>query len=441
MIMNNNKLPVSHSALDNALKQMGISDISHSTIRQSGSIARMLERETGAEYLHLEMGIPGLPPSSVGVKAEKAALEEGVASIYPNMMGTPELKTQASRFIKAYLDIDHPGECCIPTVGSMQGSFTAFLLCSQLDPVKDTILFIDPGFPVQRSQTRILGIKSKSFDIYDYRGDKLKEKLESYLSQGNIAALIYSSPNNPAWFNLTEEELNIIGNLATEYDTIVIEDLAYMCMDFRKPLGRPYEAPFQPTVAKYTDNYILLMSASKIFSYAGQRIAIIAISEKLYRREYPALKKIYNMTRLGDAYVLGVLYGASSGTSHSAQCALAEMFRAAADGEFDFVGEAGEYARRAAIAKDAFIRNGFHIVYEKDGDEPVSDGFFYTAGYKEMTGTELMGELMRYGICTIALSMTGSRQEGVRVCISQLNRPEQFEMLEKRLTQFAADHK
>lgn len=441
MIMNNNNLPVSHSALDNALKQMGISDISHSTIRQSGSIARMLEREIGAEYLHLEMGIPGLPPSSVGVKAEKAALEEGVASIYPNMMGTPELKTQASRFIKAYLDIDHPGECCIPTVGSMQGSFTAFLLCSQLDPVKDTILFIDPGFPVQRSQTRILGIKSESFDIYDYRGDKLKEKLESYLSQGNIAALIYSSPNNPAWFNLTEEELNIIGNLATEYDTIVIEDLAYMCMDFRKPLGRPYEAPFQPTVAKYTDNYILLMSASKIFSYAGQRIAIIAISEKLYRREYPALKKIYNMTRLGDAYVLGVLYGASSGTSHSAQCALAEMFRAAADGEFDFVGEAGEYARRAAVAKDAFIRNGFHIVYEKDGDEPVSDGFFYTAGYKEMTGTELMGELMRYGICTIALSMTGSRQEGVRVCISQLNRPEQFEMLEKRLTQFAADHK
>jgi aspartate/methionine/tyrosine aminotransferase len=182
------------------------------------------------------------------------------------------------------------------------------------------------------------------------------------------------------------------------------------------------------------------MSASKIFSYAGQRIAIIAISEKLYRREYPALKPRYNMTRFGDAYVLGVLYGASSGTSHSAQCALAEMFRAAADGEFDFVGEAGEYARRAALTKEIFIRNGFHIVYEKDGEEPVSDGFFYTAGYEGMTGTELMGELMRYGICTIALSMTGSHQEGVRVCISQLNRPEQFELLADRLAAFAADH-
>ena len=439
--MENRNLPVNHSALADALQQMGISDISLSTIRQSGSIARILEKKTGAEFLHLEMGIPGLPPAEVGVKAEKAALDAGVASVYPNMMGTLQLKTQASRFIKAFLDVDHPGECCIPTVGSMQGSFTAFLLCSQLDPVKDTILFIDPGFPVQRSQTKILGIKSESFDIYGYRGEKLAEKLESYLSKGNIAALIYSSPNNPAWFNLTEEELSIIGGLSTKYDTIVIEDLAYMCMDFRKPLGRPYEAPFQPTVAKYTDNYILLMSASKIFSYAGQRIAMIAISEKLYKREYPALKPLYNMTRLGDAYVLGVLYGASSGASHSAQCALAEMFRAAADGEFDFVGEAGEYARRAALTKEAFISNGFHIVYEKDGEEPVSDGFFYTAGYKDMTGTELMGELMRYGICTIALSMTGSRQEGVRVCISQMNRRDQFDLLSDRLAAFAADHK
>lgn len=438
--MEHKNLPVSHSALAAVLQQMGISDISHSTIRQSGSIARTLEKETGTEFLHLEMGIPGLPPARVGVDAEKAALDAGVASIYPNMMGTPDLKAQASRFIKAFLDVDQPGECCIPTVGSMQGSFTAFLLCSQMDPVKDTILFIDPGFPVQRSQTKILGIKSASFDIYEYRGERLREKLESFLMQGNIAALIYSSPNNPAWFNLTEEELSIVGELATKYDTIVIEDLAYMCMDFRKPLGRPYEAPFQPTVAKYTDNYILLMSASKIFSYAGQRIAIIAISEKIYRREYPALKARYNMTRFGDAYVLGVLYGASSGTSHSAQCALAEMFRAAADGEFDFVGEAGEYARRAALTKEIFIRNGFHIVYEKDGEEPVSDGFFYTAGFEGMTGTELMGELMRYGICTIALSMTGSRQEGVRVCISQLNRPDQFDLLADRLAAFAADH-
>lgn len=434
------KLPIDHSTLAEVLKQMDILDISRATIRQSGAIARALEKAVATEFLHLEMGIPGLPPTKVGVEAEKSALDAGVASEYPNMYGIPKLKEQASRFLKAYLDIDVAPLGCIPTVGSMQGSFSTFLLCAHLEPQKDTILFIDPGFPVQRTQARILGIKSDSFDIYEYRGDKLRDKLESHLKGGNVAALIYSSPNNPAWFNLTEEELRTIGELATKYDTIVIEDLAYMCMDFRKHLGRPYEPPYQPTVAKYTDNYIIMMSGSKMFSYAGQRIAIIAISDSLYGREYPLLKEWYRMSRLGDAYVFAVLYAVSSGASHSAQYALAEMLRAAADGELDFVTAAAEYARRAAVTKKIFLANGFHIVYDMDGDEPVSDGFFYTVGYKGLSGGELMGELIRYGIATIALSTTGSRQDGVRICVSQLNHPHQFDLLEERLRLFAAEH-
>ena len=434
------KLPIDKATLADVLKQMDILEISRATIRQSGAIARALEKATATEFLHLEMGIPGLPPTKVGIEAEKSALDAGVASEYPNMYGIPKLKEQSSRFLKAFLDIDVSPLGCIPTVGSMQGSFSTFLLCAHLEPQKDTILFIDPGFPVQRTQARILGIKSDSFDIYEYRGDKLRDKLESHLKGGNVAALIYSSPNNPAWFNLTEEELKTIGELATKYDTIVIEDLAYMCMDFRKPLGRPYEPPYQPTVAKYTDNYIIMMSGSKMFSYAGQRIAIIAISDGLYHREYPLLKEWYRMSRLGDAYVFAVLYAVSSGASHSAQYALDEMLRAAADGELDFVTAAAEYARRASVTKKMFKENGFHIVYDMDGDEPVSDGFFYTVGYEGLSSGELMGELIRYGISTIALSTTGSRQDGVRICVSQLNRPEQFDLLEERLRLFAIDH-
>ena len=70
----------------------------------------------------------------------------------------------------------------------------------------------------------------------------------------------------------------------------------------------------------------------------------------------------------------------------------------------------------------------------------MSDGFFFTAGYKDMTGGELVGEMIRYGMSTISLTTTGSHQQGVRVCVSQLNRPEQFEMLEERLKLFAVDH-
>lgn len=435
------EVPFAPSILRTALERMDIADIAQATIRQSGDIARIMERETGAEFLHLEMGVPGLPPERVGVEAECAALRNGVASQYPNMFGIPELKHEAARFIRAFLDVEVPPQNCIPTVGSMQGSFTLFQLCSQMNPAKRKILFVDPGFPVQRNQVRILDIPFESFDIYEYRAEKLGPKIESYLAQGDVAAIVYSNPNNPAWICLTEEELRTIGELATAYDTVVIEDLAYLCMDFRKPLGRPFEAPYQATVARYTDNYVLMLSGSKIFSYAGQRIAIAAISDTLYGREYPALKQRYGIGRLGDAYVLTFLYAASSGTSHSAQHALAAMFRAASDGEMDFVSETSEYARRAHITKEMFRRHGFRIVYDMDQQEAVSDGFFYTVGYGDMTSAELLSELLLYGICAISLTSTGSRQNGIRVCISQLNREEQFALLDERLEAFAQQHR
>ena len=433
-------IPFEHSVLDSALERMDIADIAQATIRQSGDIARLMEQATGTEFIHLEMGVPGLPPEKVGVEAECEALYRGVASQYPNMYGIEPLKEEASRFIRAFLDIEVSPRGCIPTVGSMQGSFTLFQLCSQLDPKRNTILFIDPGFPVQRSQTRILGIPSVSFDIYDYRAEKLGPKLESFLREGNIAAIVYSNPNNPAWICLTEEELRTVGELATKYDAVVIEDLAYLCMDFRKPLGHPFQAPFQATVARYTKNYILMLSGSKIFSYAGQRIATVVISDELYRREYPGLRQRFNMGRLGDAYVLMILYAASSGTSHSAQHALAAMFRAAADGKLDFVAETSEYARRAARTKEIFLRHGFHIVYDRDLGERVSDGFFYTIGYRGLSSAELLSELLLYGICAISLTSTGSRQAGIRVCISQMNRDEQFDLLDRRLAAFAENH-
>ena len=435
------KQPFDSTLLDGILAEMEIPDIAAATIRQSGAVARRMEQLTGEEFVHLEMGVPGLSPEAIGVEAERQALAEGVASIYPPLQGIPSVKQAASRFIRAFLDIGIAPEGCIPTVGSMQGSFTLFLLCAQLDPKRRKILFIDPGFPIQRNQTQLLDIPSASFDIYNYRADKLEAKLESYLCEGDIAAIVYSNPNNPAWICLTEQELEIIGRLATKYDAIVIEDLAYLGMDFRKRLGEPGKAPFQPTVARYTDNYILMLSASKIFSYAGERIAVAAISDKLYGRHYPALLERYRIGRLGDAYVLGILYAASSGTGHAAQCALAAMFDAAADGRLDFVGHTSEYARRAKRTKESFLRHGFRIVYDKDLDERVSDGFFYTVGYGSMSCSELLRELLLCGICAISLSSTGSRQEGVRICVSQLNRPEQFDQLEERLALFEEKNK
>lgn len=418
-----------------------IMDLGTATIRQICSLAGVIESEAGEPMIHLEIGNPGLPAEQVGVEAEIEALRAGVANAYPPIQGIPVLKKAAHRFVKAFLDLEIPEKCIIPTVGSMQGSFTLQLLLSQRLKGKDTMLFLCPGFPAQVSQAKVLGIKTEQFDIYNYRGKALEEKLESYLSKGNVTGMIYSNPNNPAWTNLTEEELEIIGRLATKYDCIVMEDLAYFGMDFRTDISHPGEPPYGSTVARYTDNYILLLSGSKIFSYAGQRIALVAMGEKVFDRKYEFFEKFYEMPALGDAYVFGVLYCASSGTSHSAQCALAAMLDAAADGTLKFVDHCSEYGRRAGVVKKLFTDNGFHIVYDMDGDQPIADGFFFTIGYPGMNAVELQKELIRYGVSSIALTSTGSKQPGIRACVSMIRDEEEFKRLERFLRKFNEDHK
>lgn len=432
--------PITKDRLEASISNLAIADVTTATIRQICSLAAGLEEEAQEKFVHLEIGNPGLPAINIGVEAECAALQSGIANQYPNIGGIPALKDNGSKFLKAFLDIDVPGRCIVPTVGSMQGSFTVLMLMAQRDPKKDSIVFINPGFPATHNQAKILGLKDESFDIYEYRGKKLEDKLESVLSKGNVTALIYSNPNNPAWTNLTEEELEIIGRMATKHDVIVLEDLAYLGMDFRQEMGNPYEAPYVPTVAKYTDNYILFVSASKIFSYAGQRIAMVCMSPAVYDRKYEFFEKFYEMPALGDAYIFGILYTASSGTAHSAQYAMAAMMGAAIEGKLNFIEECREYARRGEITRKMFLDNGFHIIYDIDGDKPISDGFFFTAGYKDLTGGELQKELMRYGISSISLHCTGSDQEGIRVCVSMLNNEETFTALNDRLKAFNADH-
>lgn len=432
--------PISKESFAQAVESLNILDLGSATIRQICSLAAEVEDRAGEKMVHLEIGNPGIPSERIGVAAEVEALQAGIANQYPPIQGTPALKNNASEFLKAFLDIDIPGKYIIPTVGSMQGSFTLQLLLGQRLPGKDTMLFLSPGFPAQVSQAKVLGLKTKQFDIYEYRGSKLEAKLEEYLSQGNITGLIYSNPNNPAWTNLTEEELEIIGRLATKYDCIVLEDIAYFGMDFRRDISTPWKAPFGSTVARYTDNYIILLSASKIFSYAGQRISLVCMNPKVFERQYDFFRSFYEMPALGDAYVFGVLYCASSGTAHSAQIALAAMLKAAVEGKLNFVDHCSEYGRRAGIVKKVFEDNGFYIVYDKDGDEKIADGFFFTIGYPGMTGRELQEELIRYGVSSIALLTTGSEQEGIRACVSMISHDDDFERLRRYLGEFRKDH-
>lgn len=427
--------PLDKTVVDAKIRELRIPDVGKASIREIVALVNLVEAATGVKYIRMEMGVPGLPPSQVGVDAEIAALKRGVAAIYPLIDGIQPLKEQAALFVKNFMNIEVDAKGCIPSVGSMQGTFAAFMAAGFTDEKKDTALFIDPGFPVQKQQMMVLGLKYTSFDVFNFRGEKLREKLESYLSKGNINSIIYSNPNNPAWICFTDDELKMIGELANKYDVIVMEDLAYFGMDFRHDFSQPGVPPFQPTVANYTNNFVLFISSSKIFSYAGQRIGLMIIPEGLYNREFPALQHRFGSATFGSTIVFKLLYSFSSGTSHSAQWALAAMLEAANKGQFNFVEGVKPYGEKASAMKKIFTDNGFEIVYKTDLEEPIADGFYFTLAYPGMTGNQLVENLLYYGVSAIALDNTGSDEEGIRACVSFVQ-PEQFGELERRLNLF-----
>ena len=430
----------SEELVEKAVKDLHVADLSKATIGEVLLVAQYLEKETGIPFIRMDQGSPGLPVNKYGVEAEKAALDRGVGSQYPAAAGVPELKEEASRFVKAFMDIDVSPRSCVPTVGSVAGSFGSFIACTQRIPGKDKVLFIDPGFPIQKSQLRIIGVEWKEFDIYSYRGEALRTKLEEMLADGDVAAIVYSNPNNPAWICLEEDELKIIGEMADKYDVVVMEDLAYFCMDYRRDMGHPFEPPYPPTVARYTDNFILMLSASKIFSYAGQRIALVCISDALFEKVYPAMACRYQDSGVfGETMIASILYMITSGCTASTQYAYAEMLRLSTDGELNFVEDTREYAVRAGKMKKIFTDNGFHIVYDSDVNQKVGDGFFFTIGYGDMDGGELLRELLYYGVSSISLALTGSGQKGVRACTSRM-REDLYQVLEERMSAFSLDH-
>jgi len=433
---------IDDALIRDACQKCNVADLSNATIGETLLVAGYLEKKTGIPFVRMDQGSPSLEINHFGVEAEKKALDSGVGSQYPAAAGVPELKDAASQFVKAFIDVDIRPEGCIPTTGSVAASFGAFIACTQRIPGKDKVLFIDPGFPIQKSQLRILGISWRAFDIYPYRGaEALRAKLEEEYAHGDIAAIVYSNPNNPAWICLEEEELKVIGELSQKYDVVVMEDLAYFCMDFRRELGHPYAAPFVPTVARYTDKYILMLSASKIFSYAGQRIALACVSDALFNTRYPALAQRYNDTGLfGATFTASILYMITSGCTASTQYGYAQMLRLSCEGKLNFVEDIREYERRTCRMKEIFTRHGFHIVYDRDVTMPVGDGFFFTLGCGNMTGGELVVELMKYGVSSINLATTGSHQNGVRACSARM-REELYEPLEQRMATFDADHR
>jgi len=433
------QLPFDRELIRDMIDAMDI-DIAHGTIREMNLLVNAIEERFDTSFIRMEFGVPGLLASRIAAEAvARMALDADSSHTYPPFQGNPELKQAGADFCKAFMDLDIPPRNVIPTVGSMQGCLIATGLTGFHDPDRDTILFLDPGFPVNKLQTRFFGLRSISLDLKHFRGEALIAEIDRLCREHPIAGCMWSSPNNPAWVVLSETELAGMAKVFDTHDVIAIEDMAYFGMDFREDYSVPYQPPFQPTIAHHTDRVFVVLSSSKLFSYAGMRCGLTVIPPSFGERRYPSLKPRFSKEKILEAFVHGGIYPTTSGVPQASQIGLAALLEACVKGTYKPWQEVREYARRANYMKKTFIENGFQLVYDADSEKPLADGFYFTITYPGLDSGQLAEELIYYGISGITLNVTGSTQQGLRACVS-LFRQEQFEALAYRLKRFREDH-
>ena len=432
------EVPFDHAAIEEIRSNLSI-DIPSASIREMNALVNEIEKKFDTRFVRMEFGIPGLPVSPIAAEAETKLLAQGTANTYAPFQGTQELKQAGSDFIKAFMDLDIPPGCVVPTCGAMQGCFVSLAVAGFHKPGKDTILFLDPGFPVNKQQTRLLGLKSVNLDLKEFRGQALINKVDQMCAEHGVGGCLWSSPNNPAWVIFTEEELKGLAKVFDKHEVFAVEDFAYFGMDFRQDYSKPYQPPYQPSIARYTNRVFVVISSSKLFSYAGQRCGLVAMPPAFAEEKWPNLAHRFYKEQVLSAFIQGGVYCTTASVPQGPQAGLAALLRATVDGSYSPWGSVKEYQRRATFMKKAFTDNGFHLVYDEDLGEPLADGFYFTVGYGDMTSGQLSEAIVHYGVSAITLDVTGSKFQGLRACVS-LTGSDQFEDLEYRLGRFHEDH-
>lgn len=409
------------------------------TIREIDMIRRGLTEKLHLEMVGMDMGIPGLPTPSIITRAQRAAITGQACAQYSPFDGLPVLKEATRDFLEAYAGIKVTPKNCIPVVGGMHGCKVNIGIAGKINPEKETLLFLVPGFSVNTLQAQEFGVKTRSLDIHGKYGDDLVAAIETELQTQKIAGILWSSPNNPTWRVLSERELKGIGRLCTEYDVIGIEDAAYFGLDSRMADRRnPGKAPYFPTIAHHTDLWTMIISGSKMFNYAGERIGVSILSDRVAQIKSEHLRPTFARGDYWNAFVQGGLYSSVASVSQSAQRAFAAALVAATDKrKFDYFEYDRPYEERARKTKRILTANNFTIPYNRDDMGEIGHGYYFTAAHSAFaSGEQLAFAMIPYGMTAVPLvGFGGTRTEGVRICCSRVD-GHLFKKLEERARLF-----
>ena len=392
-----------------------------------------IERRTGIEFVRLDFGIPGLAPLAPCVAGHTEPLHEGaIPQQYPPAAGVEQLRAACAAFVSRRTGVSCTKSNVFVTCGGTQALYVAQAIAASMHPKRRAVVFLTPTYPPMFSQARLLGLEVHQVELDGLCGSRLLSMIESLFASGDVTSICWASPNNPTWSVRTDEELKGIASLCARYDVIPIEDLTYLGMN--GPGGGPI--PKFPSVARYADRSFSVLSASKMLSYAGERVGFLIGNEGLLSASSSSLARMSGLESVSRT-CSSMVFNLTGGAPHSAQFGVARALDAINQGKIDLERVLSVYAERARSLKNLLLKNGFYLIYADEASRDAN-GFYVCFGYPGLSGQQLLRRLLIYGVTVLPLALFGSeRSDGVRACVGRLDE-RAMAMLAKRITGFWA---
>lgn len=246
-----------------------IQNMQFSPIRKLAPYAEEAKKK-GVKVYHLNIGQPDIVTPDTFFEGIRN-FDESVLK-YANSQGIDNLIDSFIEYYKKWNVEFDKDEIMITYGGSEAILFALMAIC---DP-GDEVIIPEPFYTNYNSFTDLAGVNIAPFITKAEEGFHLpkKEVIVSKITDKTRAILI-SNPGNPTGVVYTKEEIEMLSDIAKEYDLYIIADEVYreFVYDNLKYTSALY-------MTDILDRVILIDSISKRYSACGARIGLVASKNK-----------------------------------------------------------------------------------------------------------------------------------------------------------------
>ena len=223
-------------------------------------------KKQGVDIISFSAGEPDFPTPDFVKEAAKEAIDDNFTRYTP-AAGILPLREAAANYIGKSTGVKYSPEQVLVSSGAKQAIFN--ILVATLTPT-DKVIIPRPYWVSYPEMVRIAGGEPVFWDINFFSScDRLNLSQLEHLLDNGASVLLLNSPNNPAGYVLTDEEVLSLARLLEKHNITVISDEIYDRIIFD---GRHHIS-----IAKYLlDRTVVVNGVSKSFSMTGWRIGFAA---------------------------------------------------------------------------------------------------------------------------------------------------------------------